>query len=104
VAGSNRAAQNLVCYRASAVVARGQFRRRWHGAIKTERFEAAPYQVRMVGVVLGKEHPRYGVARGSRGVGHGIRLRLTGGIRKYAKLPINLQARVRKMVLCHVRK
>ncbi len=43
--------------------------------VKAERLEAAPYQVRMVGVVFGKEHPR-GVAGGSRGVGHGIRLRL----------------------------
>ncbi len=44
--------------------------------VKAERLEAAPYQVRMVGVVFGKEYPRCNIALGSRGVGHGIRLRL----------------------------
>jgi hypothetical protein len=71
--------------------------------VKPKWLEAAPNQVRMVGVVFGKEHPR-GAAGGARAVGHVFRLRLGEGIRKYAKLRISLEARKRKINLCRVRR
>lgn len=71
--------------------------------VKTEWLEAAPDQVGMVGVVLGKEHPR-GVAYRARVVGHVLRLRRGEGVCKYAKLPIILKIRARKILSCRARR